>query len=79
MKSGGFQTRPYIFASFALFAVRLFLPLCVRLRRNTFFAFRNRQTGASICHGFGARNLKREHANVLAVPGHSLDLLLRNA
>jgi len=25
MKQGGFETRPYIFASFALFAIRFFL------------------------------------------------------
>jgi hypothetical protein len=30
----------------------------VAARRNTFFVVKNRQTGASICHGFGTRNLK---------------------
>jgi hypothetical protein len=29
----------------------------LRLRGNTFLMIKNRQIGASICHGFGARNL----------------------
>jgi hypothetical protein len=37
------------------------------------------QIGASICHGFGARNLKCERAIMITVPRHSNDLLLRNA
>jgi len=57
-RSAGFETLPYTFAFFAFFAVRLFLLLRVRLCGKPFLVIKNRQIGASICHGFGARNLK---------------------
>jgi len=37
-----------------------------------------REIGASICHDFSARNLKREYVLLPTVSGHSLDLLLGN-
>jgi len=42
----------------------------VAARRNTFFVVKHLQIGASICHGFRARNLKPEHATLATVPGH---------
>ena len=62
----------------ASFAVKLFLFLCVRLRGNMFFVIKNRQIGASICHGFGARNLNYS-TPIATIPGHSNHLLLSNA
>ena len=43
----------------------------VAARRNTFFVVKNNQIGASICHGFGARNLKHSTQTVVTIPGHS--------
>ena len=44
------------FVLFVSFVVKF--SFSVAARRNTFFVVKNRQIGASICHGFGARNLK---------------------
>jgi hypothetical protein len=53
------------------------LSFSVAARHDTFFVVETRQIGASICHGFGMRNLKR--AIIVTVPRHSNYLLLRNA
>jgi hypothetical protein len=44
------------FVLFMSFVVKI--SFSVAPRRNMFFAVKNQQIGASICHGFGARNLK---------------------
>jgi hypothetical protein len=55
----GYEGFGYLIVNFALFGSFVVkISFSVAARRNTFFVVETRQTGASICHGFGARNLK---------------------
>jgi hypothetical protein len=57
----------YLIMNFVLFmSFVVKISFSVAARRNMFLVAETRQIGASICHGFGARNLKSEQG----LPGH---------